>query len=457
MVMHARTYQGMVGSLGLLMLATYISSCSWLVMVWAIPYFMTLRHGSFDRWHGVLLSVLILGVQNVGFIYGCCMLAAELTYYRMLAVLLYIAFVVLVGFLYGICCTYLLRVFMLYRLWVMACMLWLLLIGADYINPLIFPLVPLVHYYNVLWLLPLVGARMLLLVTILLQLCMVYVWFSGSGRLWFLLGAACLVVYCGGLFNDRSGCVRYYPVSSCAVVRSAFSCVGDPVATARHWTRHCYDAASCLRASCIILPESSIYDASFFLHWHAGSDKIAGSRDLLKGLTVVVGGFRAAPTLQHPLGAYNTAWFLGDGYIIDNFDKTKRLLVTEYLPEWVVRCACMGWLYRLYFAQRHYICAGLSLVRPVWQLMPGFYVVPYICSELFYARRPDDVHGDLPIIALCNSSWLAPRLQWIMARCVQFRAYEWNRSIMYIADSYAGMYDMRGNMVALPYENQWCH
>ncbi len=452
-------YGGMLLSMLVLLLGLYTAAFSWFVLVWAIPYLLVLWDVDRIPWSdGIMLSLLFFGIGNAGFVWGCLGLTAPLLLYRLYAVGLYCLFSILYGALYGLllaaCVPSSARGS---RSLVRLLLLWLFLLGVGYGNPLLCPLIPLVEYPTMLTGMRLFGMHCMLLVTLLMQLLVVACLRIRSWVLYGTMVGIAFLVY-GAAFWCPSRwihkAVKPSDIASLVLVSSSCSRMGEPCRTARHLIGHCYYAARHAAATCILAPESSLYDPWLFQSWdHAAQ----GAAALLTGLTVVVGGFCAIPSERHPRGAYNSAWFLGDGRVIDHYDKKRPLVLTESLPDWIMGMPSLCWLYDLFFTERHYICAGKAVQRPVWQLYPGLIVVPYICSEVLCSNYPDDSHSDLPILALCNSAWLPPLLQWVMMRTVRFRAYQWERSIIYSAQTYASMCDYAGNMVILPCEISVCN
>lgn len=122
------------------------------------------------------------------------------------------------------------------------------------------------------------------------------------------------------------------------------------------------------------------------------------------------------------------------------FEKTHLLPVAEHLPHWLN----WPWLYSSLFSP-HCPATAISInKRPIWQLSPDLTIIPYICSELFFATSPPN-HSAHPILAICNDWWFAmPHFKKIMAQAARLKAIAWQRSLLYISYAYGLYFDEFG-------------
>jgi apolipoprotein N-acyltransferase len=298
------------------------------------------------------------------------------------------------------------------------------------------PLVPFVDIPALLWPLPHLGEYICLGLFFLLQVLAVQ---RRIGLTILLVG-----MWLGGArWGDQDCADALSWAHSIAVVRSQFfEC--DISRARKHVMVHVHDieraVPGCL---CVIFPESSVYVKDFL--------PAMGTRSLFKGqglmnlVSVVVGGFRTERSC-----VYNTLWLVQQGRVAGCFDKQHILPFTEYLPWWAAYCG----LQRLFFdnTRDFVITRAPTSLRPRWELLPGVFVVPYICSELFLQHRPCVNPSDI-ILAVCNNSWAPQNVRWLMARVALYKAIAWQRSIIYVAHDYSAVMTPHGMRYAL-YEEQ---
>ncbi len=131
----------------------------------------------------------------------------------------------------------------------------------------------------------------------------------------------------------------------------------------------------------------------------------------------------------------------GNGRKDHFFDKRRPLMFTERLPG----CCDIPFFRDRYFATMPIVMAGTN-VRPLWNLDIGCSIVPYICSEFFTARLPDDPFARSPILLLCNDRWALPVVQRWLRLVARYRAVEWQRSVLFISYAAAELYTVAGNV-----------
>lgn len=140
----------------------------------------------------------------------------------------------------------------------------------------------------------------------------------------------------------------------------------------------------------------------------------------------------------------NTLYWLYDGKVHYQFHKKHAMVLTERTPS----------LFRyqriqdLYFKNMHEIIPS-SNERPILKITDDFTVVPYICSELFFAKRPRDCFKTCMIYALCNDSWTIDYVKLLMLRVAQYKAIEWSRCVVYVSFAYQYYITPNGTMIQL--------
>jgi hypothetical protein len=167
----------------------------------------------------------------------------------------------------------------------------------------------------------------------------------------------------------------------------------------------------------IVFPESCIYP------WQICAESILAEYVSEVGsCDYIIGSF------YDDQGIYrNSCYWLRNGVLQKRFDKRHTMPLIERLPQFLQYNA----LKKLFFSTMPEIVPSTN-ERPVMQIGDIFFV-PYICSELFFNRLPDDQHSDLPIVALINDRWAPPYLQELMYLGAVVQAYAWQREILYVS------------------------
>lgn len=140
----------------------------------------------------------------------------------------------------------------------------------------------------------------------------------------------------------------------------------------------------------------------------------------------------------------NTLYWLHDGKVQHKFHKKHAMVLTERTPSWFR----YQLIHDLYFKNMHEIIPSNN-ARPVLKITDQFSVVPYICSELFFAKRPRDCFKTCMIYALCNDRWTVDYVKLLMLRVAQYKAIEWNRGVVYVSFAYQYYIDLAGTILQL--------
>jgi hypothetical protein len=140
----------------------------------------------------------------------------------------------------------------------------------------------------------------------------------------------------------------------------------------------------------------------------------------------------------------NSLYWLYNGVLQKQFHKTHAMVLTEKTPSWFR----YKLIHELYFKNFNEIIPSQN-IRPLLKITDYFSVVPYICSELFFAKRPRDCFKTYVVYALCNDRWTVDYMKLLMLRVAQYKAVEWQRPVMYVSFAYQYYIDSTGNMIPL--------
>jgi apolipoprotein N-acyltransferase len=190
----------------------------------------------------------------------------------------------------------------------------------------------------------------------------------------------------------------------------------------------------------IILPESSLYLCD--LPTCCSLLKVLNKDNLGREVALIVGALRKTCNGSYTTSVtHNTAYCISNNTIRQWFDKRHALILTERLPSW----ARSTTLEALYYTDRPFITPGHNSRMPFY-ISNTLTLMPYICSELFFNDRPDDLASTVPIIALCNDTWIAaPYIGDLMVLASRFKALQWQRIILYVSYEHALLFDTSGS------------
>jgi len=433
----------------------------WLCWIWQIPLWYTAWRYPVSARSGYWWGVLVLSGHLFGVMSGMWQLADGPMLYRIIPPVTLIAMQSLWSSLWFFTTEYGIRLFKaraysvryvlwwffttwLYIIWMDRYCLWMFGVLEGYC--LFMPILALVeHPY---FLRPLLHIGMDGLLALQLSVGAAVVWCTLE-RSWRSYGVFCLVLvpwvvmYAIPLREDRKP-PSWLPYIG--VIRSQFGFHEGAAETLCHFQQHCLDL--CVQypsVCCIITPESTLYRTDIYNTWNALIQERRYTLLCSDEFRYIVGGFREECGL-----CYNTVWYGYRGDVIAFFDKQHALPLTERMP-FLLNIPIIR---HLYFANCAEISCG-NKKRVVWGLLPSLFIVPYICSELFFARNPDDPYKDTPILALCNTIW-APRLNALMLRGARFKAILWQRDIIYISHGVSAVLMKEGKIWPLYTESSWC-
>lgn len=193
------------------------------------------------------------------------------------------------------------------------------------------------------------------------------------------------------------------------------------------------------KTALVILPESSLDGIDFAQAHELGH--YWNAQNIGRPISIVLGAFNWEKTSYR-----NTAYWIYDGKLQGQFYKRHVMAVTEGIGHWYN----FSWLRTLYHPSPFSVVTASLNERPLWHLLPGVAMVPYICSELFFNSNPDDTHVHAPIIALCNDHWASlSSTRRLMFLTAVFKACEWQREIVYVAYDYQGYINKQGASISL--------
>lgn len=169
----------------------------------------------------------------------------------------------------------------------------------------------------------------------------------------------------------------------------------------------------------IIFPESCVYP------WRICAESLLAEHVTcgIEHCDYIVGSFYDDNGLYR-----NSCYWLRDGILQKRYDKRHAMPLIERLP-WFLHFSATA--KNLFFKTMPEIVPS-SNERPLMQI-GEMHVVPYICSELFINRTPDDNHPNLPIVALINDRWAPTYLQELIYLGAVMQAHAWQREILYVS------------------------
>jgi hypothetical protein len=317
--------------------------------------------------------------------------------------------------------------------------------GAIEGYPLMHPLIVLMHYPPLLFLLSFIGKQLLTMVFLCFAMMV-------AGLLLFKNKTACLGVIFAvspwvlsvALYNmnaigpepswvkhivafpHMTLCKSLYPVSMVKSVAQQINIVLEEYPDAQ----------------CIVMPESA-FDSEILLTvpnvlalW---SEHYVG-----KPIHMVFGASRV-----HNGKYYNCGFWLYNGLLQKCFDKFHTMLLSERIPEWL-DCKAIQSMYRVNGCRE--VTCGVGK-RSTIHIDDTVYV-PYVCSELFFNEYFHDVHSSQPILALVNDSVFGQShyswyMQDLLVMLARFKAMMWQRDIVYVSYAHALFINKQGKISQL--------
>jgi len=381
-------------------------------------------------WYGFAWATIAYSMHLAAVIVGIVRLAATPAIYASLPgflLILYLALFTAFFWWYGalieqyICAQYrqpceAIRACWLSTYWL--CMTYLMLwpLGRCEGYLLLNPIIPLATHPSALTGLPMLG------VTGYTLLFCAYAGFCAycmqTHKLLLLIGSALIIMACILMHNaPESDCM--YP--HIAHVPKSIPCTDEYSAACN--LLHDYVAIAAGNATNVcgaVLPESAVYP------WELCAQSLLATYKSGHDIhDYIIGSF------YNDAGHYrNSCYWLHDGTLQVRFDKRHAMPLIERLP-WFFK---NSFFYNLFFATMPEIVPSDN-ERPL-MMLSKYAFVPYICSELFFNRLPDDAHDGVAIVALVNDRWCPyAYMQELMYLGAVVQAYAWQRDILYVAYS----------------------
>jgi len=404
--------------------------CGWFIVVFLIPIFFTVvrYHIDYSFIDGFLWGIIFFSIHMLGVFF----VIQEHGYgrFRFMAYVFLIVYCALYAGLWFWCASYLknkigvvswLVVTFFYFYWVQHGILW---IFFGYVEgyPLAWPLLPLAHYSWLLYLLPVIGSNVLLI--LLLSGVMLLVLYLVQKRKIFLFGSLlCTLPFCVGWFKaDEKGFPDY--VKKCTVVIPCKK--GDnPFDCAQEIT---YQLIDCCQNSpstkIIFMPESSF---PFPLNKYPEILEMWNQNALMDSKILLLGSHRL-----DECGIYNSLYCLHKSRIIQIYDKKHLIPFTEFVPS--IWNSLLG---KTLFLNNKEPFNDSKSKSDFFPISNNLTVVPCICSELFFMNK-EPVGPKVPLLCIVNDSWFSkPYFRQLLNLVARYKAQEWQRDIFYISYNFA--------------------
>jgi len=186
----------------------------------------------------------------------------------------------------------------------------------------------------------------------------------------------------------------------------------------------------------VILPESALFRLNLdtarelATYWNTVS--------VQKPIHILLGAFKWENNLYR-----NTVYWIFDGTLQGSFNKRHPMAVTE----------SVGWynfsFLRTVFHGSSPTIAASDNPRIPFKIKDVSYV-PYVCSELFFNDKPDDHYPTSIITELSNDYWAkSGYIRRLMFLAGRFKAIEWQRPIIYVSYAYQGFIGKDGTISSL--------
>jgi hypothetical protein len=423
----------------------------WSMLFWPFIMWYGGVYIGFSNFQGFCWALVVIGLQVASMMHGVYGLASGSAVVKICCIAVWIALMALPGLIWFSVVNWLIHCTSSTMDIVWWCVTtWLYLLWMEYGclsvcgtwcgYSLISPLIPL-NQSECLWPLYFLGRPLFLAIWLGLSAWILFCWIFNKRM--FLCASVIstgIMIWCGKS-NDIE--VPQW-VEHLGVVRSCFLLDEGPEGALAHCARHIkklYEEHP--HITCILMSESSFYHPAIIDRWQELAQR-AWVQDV--ACPVIFGGYRLCDQ-----GFYNTAALIHGSCVLATYYKSHATPFIEKIPL----------LFRSNFIKKLFNKAQGELVlgdfvHPVWEIMPGVRVVPYICSELFCAARQLDDHHDIPIVALCNSRWAPQHMEKLMFEGARLRALEWNREIIFIAQGRASWCSPQGTVKALTCESLYC-
>lgn len=323
-----------------------------------------------------------------------------------------------------------------YCAWVPHGLLW---ISGQYIGyPLVFPLLPLALYPQLLWLVPYLGIVVVLAVQIgiSLSVALVLLRFSWWRLILVALLSALLLI---GFFVHRIERVPAW----CAHI----GYVRPPELPEN---MHPLDAAQELyysireklearpEVTCLVMPELS-YRYALNKYPHVVS--LWNNNALHDSVTLLLGACR-----EEESKLYNSVYMIKNGKIQAWYDKSRLMPLVESVSRVFKKIPALSSL----FLHDNEFCAR-ETQQACFEILPACFFEPYICAEIFFGKvcLYSKVSDNASILSITNDTVLSADAQFLMVLWNSLKALEWQRLFIYVGYNNALVITPDGNRHAI--------
>lgn len=423
----------------------YSSLCWWMNLLSLVPLFYGAAIYSYRFLHGFIWGFIIFALQGAPFLYALYDMAHADVWVASIgpvSILIYSALIAAVWFE----CMY--RICVVTKFWPsQSAMLWgLSFVAYIYVIEHYFfiPLDGGGGYCFINPLLPLVAAPLWLRVV---SCCGIYFTISLQVAIslsitFILLRATSAKLLCGGLtifllavcgFQCPPQIIPAW-VFKVARVQSIYPRQANDVSLL---TAVADDVASVVQATgkdIIIFPESAIY-ADFFTVGMCYS--LLAKEKIGKHVQIVCGVRRIES---------NCAYHISGGKAVNVHKKAIFVPLVEYMPS---ICAGSKVLKDAYCRQAEYMQKMAPVDKSLFMLAKDISVVPFICSEFFFAPYDYYSRNNHPLLVLVNDAWCSDMGKRMLRAVAQLKARAWVADILYVSFSCVLWIDKNGTTTQL--------
>jgi apolipoprotein N-acyltransferase len=321
--------------------------------------------------------------------------------------------------------------------WVPHGLLW---ISGHYIGyPLVFPVLAMAQYPQLIWPVQYVGLIGLLALQVMVAMCVTLVMlkFSWAALFFLVLG---LGLFCAGPVVQR------LPRAMPACCKK-FGYVRPPRLSEGEYP---LDAAQKIYYSMRVVLESHPEITHLFMpeltYRYAlnTTNYVIGmwnNNVLHDKVTLFIGACR-----EEAGKFYNSVYMIERGAITAWYDKSRLMPFVEYMPQWYKR---MPFLNKLFLHDNEF-CARVDR-GTMFKVTSTCIMEPYVCAELFFGKVScaNNVSDNAYVLSILNDVALSKSMQKLMMFWSVLKAVEWQRICLYVGYDNAVVIMPDGNRHAI--------
>ncbi len=312
----------------------------------------------------------------------------------------------------------------IFIVWVPDGLLW---ISGQYIGyPLSFPLLPLAQYPALLWLLPILGRAVLVMLQVGVGLSMTLLFMNHFSKSLFLV-AFCLLPFVSGLT------VRLAPKKLPDFFYTLGYVCPPKVTEGAHPmdARHPMDVAQEVyyrmravlenhpKVTVLVMPELSY---RFALNEHPHVVALWCNNALHENVSLFIGACR-----RDRGKVYNSLYYIKEGCIAGCYDKSRLMPLVEYVPAWLKKIPGLCSL----FLNDNEFCA-VPCDGKLFHVSQECFCEPYICAEIFFGKMNTSqarvrLSDNTLILSILNDVVLEKQIQSLMLLWNSFQAIQWRQ------------------------------